>query len=905
MSLFFRRSKFLLLSLSFFLLCQKATTQSCPPNLDFELGNFSNWECFTGVTNVSGGQNNIILNPSPPMPGRHEIISATTVPALDRYGLFPQLCPYGSGYSVKLGNELTGAQAEGLSYTFTVPVTIDTFTFTYFYAVVFEDPDHSAFQQPRFFVTAYDVATGDLINCASYNYISDGAIPGFQVSPLRPNVLFKNWTPTSLQFAGLAGRTVRLEFKTADCTLGGHFGYAYIDVASACTNILATAPYCIETNSLILNAPYGFQSYTWYNDTYTSVIGTGQSLTLSPPPATNGIFYVDLIPYPGYGCRDTLQAIVNPLPVPDTPVAASHYSYCQFQSVPALTATALPGNQLLWYTMATGGTGSTIPPIPATAASGIFNYYVSQKVLFGCESFRKKITVNVIPTPVASFIINNNRQCQNGNSFVFTSTSTNRSNSMHTWSFGDGQTFSSTDTFATHTYATAGSFTVKLKVENAGTCFTETTHPIVIIPKPVAAFNYPAVICENQTTVTLTDNSSVQGGVALITNWWWNINSVITTTQNPASFIANVPGLLPITLIVTTAEGCRSDTNNTVLPVRYRPDADFKIGDLLCNNEAIKFTDLSRMPQGASGETITKWNWQFDNTINSSLQNPSLNFIAGMHNASLIAETNFGCKSIQADSLFEIHAKPQIQLDINDSCVFVPIRYNASDLTTNTEKWYWDFGNGLSQGVPLVTKTYNTEGSRPLTLLSQSIEGCKDTLIRPFTIYDNKAFAGKDTVAAMDEPVQLNAKGGSNVVYNWSPSTGLNNPVIENPVAILDRDQLYQLNALTDKGCKRQSQILIKRYKGPELYIPTAFTPNRDGLNDVLKVIPIGISSFGYFAVYNRYGQQVYRTTNYSEGWDGRFKGVQLGTGTFVFIAQAIDYKGKMIFRKGTVTLIR
>ena len=218
-------------------------SQTCPPNIDFESGDFSNWQCFTGTTRAVNGKNEINLTGPGPVANRHEIISAATMGnQLDPYGKFPMLCPYGGDYSVKLGNSQTSGEAEGLSYTFKVPTTVDTFTFTYFYAVVFEDPQHLNYEQPRFFVTAYDVASGNLINCASFDYISNGAIPGFEKSDLNSAVLYKEWSPASLQFAGLGGRDVRLEFRTADCTKGGHFGYAYVDVGSACSNIMATAP---------------------------------------------------------------------------------------------------------------------------------------------------------------------------------------------------------------------------------------------------------------------------------------------------------------------------------------------------------------------------------------------------------------------------------------------------------------------------------------------------------------------------------------------------------------------------------------------------------------------------------------------------------------------------------------
>lgn len=881
-----------------------AGAQSCPPNLDFEKGDFSGWECFTGKATVSGTKNVIVLNPSGMVAGQHEIITAATAPRKDPYGNFPVFCPYGGKYSVKLGNSASGAEAEGLSYTFTVPTTIDTFTFTYFYAVVFQNPSHSLHEQPRFFVTAYDVATGSVINCASYDYVSNGTLPGFEKSAVDSGVLYKNWSPTSLQFAGLGGRSVRLEFKTADCTLGGHFGYAYVDVGSGCSNILATAPYCRETNALLLNAPYGFKTYTWYNEDFSKVVGKGQSMALSPPPATSGVFNVDAIPYPGYGCRDTFHAVVTPLPVPDIPSVSDSF-FCQNAYAPKLDVDASPGNDIIWYVGDTLGIGTDIAPRPSTARAGLFTYYASQKTLFGCESFRKKMEITIVPTPVASFACNSARQCERDNRFIFTSTTSNRSNAVYYWDFGDGKTQSSaTDSVVTHSYARSGYFPVTLKVVNAGTCSSQQSLMVVVVPKPVALFSYPSVICEKQTQVSIVDRSSVPGAVANISKWWWNFNGKILQTQNPGTFIPDAGGLLSIKLVATTSEGCLSDTASVTLPVHYQPAAAFTYSTPLCDNEVIRFMDASRLPPNASGESIIKWSWQFSNGA-SPLQNWSISLAPGIHHTRLFVETNFGCKSSNADSMFTIHAKPNIGLRINDSCVFRTINYKALDLQNTVHTWYWNFGTGFKKDDPLIERSYSTEGYRPLTLIGQTVYGCRDTVVRPFTIYDNKAFAGRDTITAMAEPVQLNARGGTNNAYVWSPATGLSNPSIENPVAVLDQDQRYRLDALTKEGCDSHSDILIRRYKGPTLYIPTAFTPNNDGKNDVLHVFPVGIKAFHYMAIYNRYGELIFKTTDYSKGWDGTYKGAVLSTATFVAVAKAIDYRGRPMLQKQTVTLIR
>jgi gliding motility-associated-like protein len=390
----------------------------------------------------------------------------------------------------------------------------------------------------------------------------------------------------------------------------------------------------------------------------------------------------------------------------------------------------------------------------------------------------------------------------------------------------------------------------------------------------------------------------------VVNKWWWNIDGVVSQAQNPSNFIANNPGPMPVKLVAISSEGCISDTNTTHLAIRYKPGADFQFSNRLCNNEVIKFTDISAMPQGASGENIVKWSWQVDNNIGFNVQHPSLMLPPGTHDVKLITETNFGCQR-QLDTTFIVNAKPQIQLYINDSCVFRTIKYIATDLNNSTDKWLWDMGNGFNNDAAIINRTYSREGNHPLTLIGETNKGCRDTLYRPFAIFDNKAFAGRDTVVAKGEPVQLDAKGAPGTAYNWSPSTGLNDATIANPIAILDRDERYTLRSFTKEGCDGYSQIYIKRYAGPDIYIPNAFTPNNDGVNEVFRVVPIGIKAFNWLVIYNRWGEVVFRTTDQHLGWDGTHKGVRLPSGTFVAVSQAVDYKGQVMLRRRTIMLIR
>jgi gliding motility-associated-like protein len=169
-------------------------------------------------------------------------------------------------------------------------------------------------------------------------------------------------------------------------------------------------------------------------------------------------------------------------------------------------------------------------------------------------------------------------------------------------------------------------------------------------------------------------------------------------------------------------------------------------------------------------------------------------------------------------------------------------------------------------------------------------------------------FAGRDTSIAINQPLQLNATDINNigfVNYSWSPVYGLDNPLIQNPVAILDKDQVYTVLATTANGCTASDNLVVKVYMGPDIFVPTAFTPNNDGLNDIFKPIPTGIKEFKFFTVFNRFGQIVYNTTNQQNGWDGIFNGMKQAPGTYVWQVKGIAYDGKVIYKKGTVVLIR
>lgn len=174
-------------------------------------------------------------------------------------------------------------------------------------------------------------------------------------------------------------------------------------------------------------------------------------------------------------------------------------------------------------------------------------------------------------------------------------------------------------------------------------------------------------------------------------------------------------------------------------------------------------------------------------------------------------------------------------------------------------------------------------------------------------------FAGNDTSVSVNQLLQLNAidiDHAGIVDYNWSPPVYLNNNTIQNPTALFpnligDNGITYILTAHDALGCMATDNIVIHVFARSDVYMPNAFSPNVDGLNDLARPVLIGIKELKYFTIFNRYGQQVFTTTTQKAGWNGTLNGELQPMGNYVWILQAVDYKGNIITKKGNIVLVR
>jgi gliding motility-associated-like protein len=382
-------------------------------------------------------------------------------------------------------------------------------------------------------------------------------------------------------------------------------------------------------------------------------------------------------------------------------------------------------------------------------------------------------------------------------------------------------------------------------------------------------------------------------------SWYWNFgDGSISTERNPAPHQYPAPGSYTVRFAITNSSGCAYDTLLKKITLGSAIKPVFTAVPL-CTNTDIHFTDQSSAQVGIP----TAWTWQFDNGMVSTDKDPVTQFsTTGSHSVSLRVQTEFVCRA-DTTITFTIGEKPVVDYSFTQDC-FGTVQYQSTLANAVTvDKWQWDFGDGRFSRQEDPSHFFEKDSSYVTRLWAVAGDCISDTITKTISINTVHAFAGNDTIAVVNQPVQLHGSGGPS--YEWAPGDFLNNPSIANPVATLPKDQTYILTVKNDNGCQAKDTINIKVFEHLDIYVPSAFTPNGDGRNDVLHIIAPGLKELLYFRVYSRWGQTVFDTRDLLRSWDGKINGQLPQTGVYVWIMKGVNYLGNVVERKGTVTLIR
>lgn len=705
-----RLKAFLLLLLGFIGSQQThGQTIACPPNIDFEFGTFQHWGVFSGQTSESGGQNVINVSSTLPIANRHTIFSAATQSTLrDPYGNFPVVCPNGSGFSVKLGNSSSNRKADRISYTFTIPPGENEYSIVYQYAVVLEDPNHTPSQQPRFTAKVYDVATGAFVGCGGFDHVATRGLPGFQQAPGFSQVWYKDWAPITLNLNGFGGRSVRLEFTTADCTLGAHFGYAYIDVNIGCTSPVRGAYFCPGADTVKLTAPFGYKSYTWYDSAMTQVLGNQSTLIISPPPAVNTVYALDIEPYPNLGCRDTVYATIRPA-VPPAADAGPDQLVCTGSGT-SIGTPSVPGMEYSWTPL--NGLTSGIVATPTASPPATTQYFLKVTDPFtGCTA-KDSTVVSISSLPQAAFTVNSSSQCIGSDNFQFTYTNPSNAPNFF-WRWGNGQLGSGLT--PTYSYGAIGNYTVTLVASSAGGCTDSTTQNLTVHALPSGTLTgSDTKICEGiPTALTATGGTRYN---------WFRDGAAISGTA--ATNNALQPGTYTVEIV--DANACKNmAANSVVLGFVRKPSAAFSF-DPYCLTLPVNFNNSSNV--AGSGNVTYQWN--FGDTITASDKDPvHLYRKAGTYDVELKV-TPDECPAIATTLVKELTIEapvPGIQYVAQNAVINKDLQLRARNLGRN---YQWSPGTSLSSTTS-ANPMFKGDQEQRYTITFNTPSGCTtvDTLL--------------------------------------------------------------------------------------------------------------------------------------------------------------------------------
>jgi gliding motility-associated-like protein len=233
-----------------------------------------------------------------------------------------------------------------------------------------------------------------------------------------------------------------------------------------------------------------------------------------------------------------------------------------------------------------------------------------------------------------------------------------------------------------------------------------------------------------------------------------------------------------------------------------------------------------------------------------------------------------------------------------------------TNTSTNATSFQWTFGNGQGGSTDEHARhTFTEPGTFVVTLRSFNPTSCNkaDSITRTITVNPNPtaSFSFTPLLPETNVPTTFHNQSQNATRYQWSFGDGQGSTE-EHPVHNYNRSGTYTvcLTAFNSLGCKARVCKPVTADILPLADVPTAFTPNGDGANDVLYVRGYSIQTLD-FKIFNRWGEMVFETQNQSKGWDGTYKGKPQEMEAYGYTLFVVFYDGTTLKKQGNITLLR
>lgn len=419
-----------------------------------------------------------------------------------------------------------------------------------------------------------------------------------------------------------------------------------------------------------------------------------------------------------------------------------------------------------------------------------------------------------------------------------------------------------------------------------------------LVVAPTASFSASnETVCVSQ-NVVLTDQSTQNP-----TSWNWQTpgaNTSSSSINNPTISFSS-PGNYSVSLTSSNSVGASNTVTKTIV-VNPNPIADFSYSTNPCGG-GVYFTDLSE-------SEIVDWQWTFTSTNSSLLQNPYYFYNnGGIYPVKLTSTNIYGCKhSIQ--QTITINNPPTLSINYSlsickgDTVQLLADGGSSYTWTPNQQLNYSNVSN------PIANPLSSTEYSVMITTTEATGSITCDYLLTTFVEVNQLS---KSHLSVSADPRTITAGNPSTLIYNgdlgahvsWLPETI---PSIGYTVQAYPQKSTTYTVTTALGACTETLLVYVEAYTegcgDNDVFVPNTFTPNNDSKNDVLYVRGIKVTDL-YFAVYNRWGELVFETTDKTQGWDGTYKNKNVDVGVFGWYLRVKCINGEETIKKGNVTLMR
>lgn len=542
--------------------------------------------------------------------------------------------------------------------------------------------------------------------------------------------------------------------------------------------------------------------------------------------------------------------------------------------------------------------------------------------------------ITIYPLPVSSFV-SLPKACINTD-YLITDQSTisseitpNKIVKWH-WDFGDGSTpIDKTDGAPfNYVFTTLGEKTITLTTTSENGCINVSTPKLItVVALPQANFTLPDVCsADGIATFDNTSTDAPDGDGSFTYKWDFgdpaNTTSSNTSTAKIGKHQYINPGPYTVKLTLTNSNGCESVSTQSFV-VNGRVDkAEITVHnvDNLCSNNDVIITngftalvgkivkiEIYKDYKTDGTNEITKTIMYPNNTDEIHLSYDSFGGTASKNYTIKVVGYTGDNDVCVKEFTKEITLKPAPQISFSNIASLcedqgtVTITDASESSGTPGQGVYTSDGNGLSENG-----TYNLKvagvGLHNITYTFSGDNGCVSSVTKTVQIFKSPVVDAGNTIyilAGGEIKIPATAEG-SNLTYKWTPSTGLNNDAILNPIASPEKDTEYQLEVTSDEGCPATSVVLVKVLQG--LNPPNAFTPNGDNINDVWIIKYLDSYPNATVEVFNRNGNRVFFSNGYKIPFDGNYQNEPLPVGVYYYLINPRNGRNTI---SGPLTIIR